>query len=67
MINENFANGLGRATGPWGIYEGNFTKGVPDGFGRIIMNGNKTYTGLFSQFKTKTRVEEVTKWVPNPD
>ena len=47
MQNNNVANGIGRASGPWGMYEGNLLKGVPHGFGRIILTGNKTFSGLF--------------------
>ena len=51
MLNKNYANGLGRATGKWGMYEGNFKNGKPSGYGRLIVNSTKYWYGFFDDIK----------------
>ena len=53
MLNKNYANGLGRATGKWGMYEGNFKNGKPSGYGRLIVNSTKYWYGFFDGIMKK--------------
>lgn len=45
------ANGVGRAVGGFGIYEGQYRDGVPNGFGRMIFRNGNFYVGEFSEGK----------------
>jgi hypothetical protein len=38
---------MGRNQGGFGIYEGNFDSGLPNGFGRLIWRNGNWYLGSF--------------------
>lgn len=39
------AKGIGRATSEFGIYEGEYDQGYPNGFGRMIFRTRNFYEG----------------------
>ena len=39
------SDGVGRGTGQFGIYEGQYAKGYPHGFGRLIFRTGNFYQG----------------------
>jgi len=41
------ANGMGRNQGGFGIFEGNYLGGVPNGLGRLIWRNGNYYIGNF--------------------
>lgn len=45
------ANGIGKASGYWGIYEGNFVGGQPNGTGRMFDKFGNQYDGSFKNGK----------------
>jgi hypothetical protein len=48
-LNANLkADGLGRAFGSYGLYEGEFHNGLPNGYGRLILNHHNYYIGNFA-------------------
>ena len=42
---NELAHGVGRATGDFGIYEGEYNQGYPHGFGRMIFRSKDVYEG----------------------
>ena len=51
LDNVNRAHGVGIASGKWGIYEGQFSKGYADGIGRIFDKNGTKYDGQFKNGK----------------
>ena len=41
------AHGIGRSSGSWGVYEGKFIHGLPNGYGRLIDQNLNVYEGNF--------------------
>ena len=45
------AHGVGRASGFWGVYEGQFYRGYPEGIGRLFDQSGNLYSGQFKNGK----------------
>lgn len=45
------ASGVGRSTGSWGVHEGEYAAGQPNGFGRAVLDNLTVYQGGFSKGK----------------
>ena len=45
------SHGLGTQVGLWGIYQGQFNEGVSHGYGKLLLQKNTTYEGMFANGK----------------